>query len=105
EELAFNEETVEYAPESGSAAETTEVAPEGHLTTEELVEEEQPEEELPGAAAQPGSSDPFASDPFFAQGSHGDAQREHSGYAQEEHTGQPHGTPEGDDYIGHEPIE
>jgi ribonuclease G len=105
DEITFDEETVEYAPESGSAAESTEVAPEGHLTTEELVEEEQPEEQLPGAAPQPGSSDPFASDPFFAEGVHGDVEREPSGYAQEEHTGQPHGKPEGDDYIGHEPIE
>jgi ribonuclease G len=70
------------------------------LVEEELVREEQPEEQLPGASAEPsqgGKGDPFASDPFFAQKS--------EGYSQEEHTGERHGRPAGEDYVGHALIE
>jgi ribonuclease G len=75
------------------------------LVEEELVEEEPPQETLPGAPAEvpPADSDPF-SDPFFT-GQRGVASQQHEGYAQEEHTGQPHGTPEGEDYLGYTGIE
>jgi ribonuclease G len=59
EEEIYDEETLEYAPPSESSeidesVETTGIAPEDYLDTEELVEEEQPEEQLPGASPEPG---------------------------------------------------
>src|SRR6185437_4853767 len=80
----------------------------GELVEEEFVEEEQPQESIPGAPAEftPGAedSDPF-SDPFFTETRMAGEPEHGEGYAQEEHTGQPHGMPVGDDVIGHEPIE
>jgi Rne/Rng family ribonuclease len=95
EEEFFVEETVEFTPEtvpepaeeqlSGSAIETTDLAPEEYhiesedLMTEEVVGEEQPEEQLPGAPAEAAAAesllaapqaiafDPFVSDPFFTE--------------------------------------
>ncbi len=121
------EETEESVEESFAeyGAHSHELALEGSplqgddLVEEELVREEQPEESLPGApiemAATPGERDPF-SDPFFTDPSHGIDEHglvtpkwraesdSHPGYEQEEHSGQAHGKPEGDDNIGHEPI-
>ena len=90
------------------------------LVEEELVREEQPEEELPGAPIEMASAqsepDPF-SHPFFTDPNHGIDEHglvtprwsaESSASASsggEEHSGQQHGTPAGDDNIGHEPIE
>jgi Rne/Rng family ribonuclease len=80
----------------------------GELVEEELVEEEQPQEALPGAPVEVTpvavDSDPF-SDPFFTETRMATQPEHDEGYGQEEHTGQPHGKPAGDDVIGHEPIE
>jgi Rne/Rng family ribonuclease len=104
DEGSFVEETVEYAPEHGAAHSELESEPAGESTqhapaedpieTEELVREEQPEEPLLGAAAEPVASDPFGSDPFFAPPSHQSAHDEPVAHIHEEHSGQPHGTPE-----------
>ena len=78
----------------------------GELVEEEFVEEEQdllrgtPAEFAPSAV----DSDPF-SDPFFTETRMVSEPEHDEGYAQEEHTGQRHGKPAGDDVIGHEPIE
>ena len=124
------EETVEssegYEPQAGDVMESTYLTPEtgslhaDDLVEEELVFEEESEEMLPGAGVEVTrvalESDPF-DDPFFTDPDHGTdphgaiTQRasEHSGapggYEQEEHSGEPHGKPEGGDNIGHEPIE
>ena len=93
----FVEETVEHDPgHAGEFELGTETAPEDEFDTEELVLEEEPEEPLPGAP-QPQAGipedDPFGSDPFFSRG-----------YAQEEHTGEPHESREGG-YTSQNPTE
>ena len=105
--------TLEEMPEN-DAIESTYLNPAvapfqtGELVEEELVEEEQPQENLPGAPAEvtPAAvdSDPF-SDPFFTETRLAAQPEPDEGYVQEEHTGQPHGKPAGNDVIGHEPIE
>jgi ribonuclease E len=93
------------------------VSTEDHLDTEKLVTEEEPEEQLPGASPEPGliaetgtahelrAPDPFAADPFFAYPSKETVSEEPARFAQEEHSGQLHGTPEGEENVGREPIE
>jgi Rne/Rng family ribonuclease len=97
EEEQTEEETMEseyVTPETSSGLHSED------LVEEELVREEPAQEPLPGAhaeiAAEAHDSDPFTSDPFFAE--------KNEGYAQEEHTGQPHGKPAGEDYSSHAPI-
>jgi Rne/Rng family ribonuclease len=114
------EEEEEYAPEHVSHSrdifESPYLTPEegalhaDELVEEELVDEEHPEEPLlPGAPAHVAKisdeSDPF-NDPFFTNPHLGSGWQGESneGYQQEEHTGQPHGTPSGDDHVGHGPI-
>jgi Rne/Rng family ribonuclease len=105
------EETTESAGNAeGDTFESSYLTPEhsplhaDDLVEEELVAEAQPTEELPGAPAElaPAESDPFA-DPFFTRSRGGEEHNQ--GYGQEEHTGQPHGKPEGEDYIGHTGVE
>lgn len=84
------------------------------LVEEDLVREEMPEEPLLGESAKSlagaESSDPFA-DPFFTDphetGTRHEAAHDavSESYQQEEHSGQQHGSPVGEDVIGHAPIE
>jgi len=121
------EETEEFAPgpvsHESDIFESPYLTPEegalhaDELVEEELVNEERPEEPLPGAPAVghiSDEADPF-NDPFFTDPDHGidphgavttaSHQHSHEGYAQEEHTGEPHGAPVGEDNVGHGPIE